>query len=481
MNIHLRFKLVPGLILLVLLLFSPTSHATTILPRVFIIQDDGTIIQSGTSESDVGIISYETISSRRVAEKFYATHSDIYDFLIIYTAFQPKTQIPSNEIIKSTISGIGLQVLETIPPYPSARLVQSIFASNIDNFNPNNPDLRMLFEEISHRWLTYIGDVRDCKDPSSEPCRRKTGFKINRDGGHWDENVDGLVRENGKIYSPPQSASGNPWQENNGYCTTLAIDFPLEVRLNSLELYLMGFLPPAEVQPLNWYEFGEWTSKGRKCTKRVLTVNDVINMSGPRNPSYQNVERDLSAAFILITKQGQTSIESQINKINFIAEIFPQKWNIATQYKSTINGVRVTPVTPAVIPTLPTKATAPAPSPISPSAPKSISVPAPKLISTTTPQPTPAVTSTPLVDSVEIESEKISEYLIEKGVVDTVKAVERVEQKERIPQVIYRINGHKKVKLLFIIPVIISIDVDVSAGTGRVMKVNKPWWSFLTR
>jgi hypothetical protein len=50
---------------------------------------------------------------------------------------------------------------------------------------------------------------------------------------------------------------------------------------------------------------------------------------------------------------------------------------------------------------------------------------------------------------------------------------------EENSNLIYSFKGDKEVKLLFIIPIKMNLETNVSAETGQVVSVNKPWWNFL--
>ena len=56
--------------------------------------------------------------------------------------------------------------------------------------------------------------------------------------------------------------------------------------------------------------------------------------------------------------------------------------------------------------------------------------------------------------------------------------VESIELKD-VGKPIYEVNGVKKVKLLWFIPIDMSIKTEIDAETGKVEKIKKPWWSFL--
>ena len=52
-----------------------------------------------------------------------------------------------------------------------------------------------------------------------------------------------------------------------------------------------------------------------------------------------------------------------------------------------------------------------------------------------------------------------------------------LEESSRAP--VYRVFGAREAKILFFIPVSVPIETQVSAQTGDVVSVQKPWWNFL--
>ncbi|GAF98716.1 unnamed protein product, partial [marine sediment metagenome] len=62
-----------------------------------------------------------------------------------------------------------------------------------------------------------------------------------------------------------------------------------------------------------------------------------------------------------------------------------------------------------------------------------------------------------------------------KGVIDSVDRMEiKLEDKP-----VYHVKGRKTGNLLWFIPVILDIDVEVNANTGSIENIARPWWSFL--
>ena len=60
-----------------------------------------------------------------------------------------------------------------------------------------------------------------------------------------------------------------------------------------------------------------------------------------------------------------------------------------------------------------------------------------------------------------------------------MESVEVVELREESQQPIYSVKGVIQTKLFLMIPVSMVIETSVSAETGEIISVHKPWWSFL--
>jgi uncharacterized membrane protein YkoI len=60
-----------------------------------------------------------------------------------------------------------------------------------------------------------------------------------------------------------------------------------------------------------------------------------------------------------------------------------------------------------------------------------------------------------------------------------IETVKEMELKQEDEKPIYLIKGEKFSRILAIFPVKLKIETKVSAETGEVLSVEKPWWSFL--
>lgn len=65
--------------------------------------------------------------------------------------------------------------------------------------------------------------------------------------------------------------------------------------------------------------------------------------------------------------------------------------------------------------------------------------------------------------------------------VAAVIKVNTIELKEESQQPIYSVIGTKQAKLFYFMPVSMRVETKISAESGNVISVKKPWWNFLAR
>lgn len=286
-----------------------------------------------------------TIDSIRVIRKFYETHPDVYDFIVIYSAIPTNTQAGSGLTVKNGIRGNGsfFPDLDETAKYGSkGKLLGQIFIPPSLGLDASGGIdlLGTLVHEVSHHWIMFIGDIAGCKDNpnlSIKCTKTPSGFRVSQDGGHWSSNVDTFVIENGVVFKHPNG--GLAWQMDPvGYCAGVPTTGS-SVRFNDIDLYLMGFISPNEAKPIYWYDLDNVFNEklgGRKCTRHILTAQDIITMEGPRQPAYPATQRDFKIGFILLTAPKQSVTQQQISRMNNIVNNFPTMWYEATHRTSTM-------------------------------------------------------------------------------------------------------------------------------------------------
>lgn len=60
-----------------------------------------------------------------------------------------------------------------------------------------------------------------------------------------------------------------------------------------------------------------------------------------------------------------------------------------------------------------------------------------------------------------------------------ITTIKEIELKEEDTRLIYLVRGEKSAKIFAIFPVTLEIETKVSAETGEVISIKRPWWSFL--
>lgn len=285
-------------------------------PDVFYMQDDGTFLdQDGSTLQDI------------VAKKFYSTHQDTYDFLAIYTTFGNPALSDYFIQVKNDIKGLGqgFPLQDNSAIYGSSGTLKGVAdIHNIDKYTNSSGDL---LHELGHNWLAGTNNLNDDKSTW-----------ITQGDLHWSHFLDTSTHINGITYYSPNG--GSIWKDNgNGTFTQDFSAVPIKnaLKFTSIELYLMGFLPKEKVQPTFLVVTNEPLNQTVSGTKKIITIDDLIKIAGPREPSYPNSQTDFKVGFILVTPKGVQATQDQMNKINWISQNFPQEWNDATSGFSTIN------------------------------------------------------------------------------------------------------------------------------------------------
>ena len=83
--------------------------------------------------------------------------------------------------------------------------------------------------------------------------------------------------------------------------------------------------------------------------RKVFTIQDMMDVLGPRIPSVTDSQKDFNMAFVMVVPEGETLTLEQSDALNWVANKFPITWYKSTSGKSTINGVIPTDLVPPVI------------------------------------------------------------------------------------------------------------------------------------
>ena len=276
-----------------------------------------------------------SIDTFAVAQKFYQSHPDNYDQVLLWTDQPLIRDAFAYEItVANEVRGIGQDIFDLSGSLGSAGRLRSLVMMDWLGKYPDDPTTKFLGEnntlsvlgqEVGHRWLAYV-HFRDRTGVNS-------GALLGRDEAHWSFFFD----------SDASVMEGNDIEDQGGgqFRTVDAVK-----RYSRLDQYLMGAIPPSQV-PTFFYVESPVSSKlpasapqigvSFTGTRRDVLVDDVIAIHGPRSPSSADSSKTFRQAFIYIVSAGRTLDSGQVSKLDRIRTQWETFFGQATESKMSAN------------------------------------------------------------------------------------------------------------------------------------------------
>jgi hypothetical protein len=276
-----------------------------------------------------------SIDTFAVAKKFYATHPDNYDQILLWTD-QPliRDAFAYELTVANEIRGIGQDIYDVSRSLGSGGRLRSLVVMDWLGKYPEDPaakflgennTLSVLGQEVGHRWLAYL-DFRDRTGVRSDAL-------LGRDLAHWSFYFD----------SDASVMEGNDIEDQGGgqFRTIDAVK-----RYSRLDQYAMGLVPPSSV-PTFFYVESPSSTRTRESapavnvsftgTRRDVLIDDVIAVMGQRLPSSNDSPKVHRQAFIYIVSAGHATDSGQIAKLDRIRTQWETFFLGATEGRMTAN------------------------------------------------------------------------------------------------------------------------------------------------
>jgi hypothetical protein len=271
-----------------------------------------------------------------VARKFYQSHPDTYDQLVIWADQAVVDDAFAYEVtVSNQIRGIGVSQFDASGDFGSGGRLQSYTVMDSIGKYPEDPlqvflgennTVSVLGQEVGHRWLAFL-EFRDHNGVSSDAL-------LGRDQAHWSFFLD----------SDASVMEGNDIEDLGGgsFRTTAAVQ-----RYSRLDQYAMGLIPPSQVPTFFYVENPTNVAGGRTAesaprvgvtfngTRRDVLIDDVIAVNGPRVPSSNDSPRTHRQAFVLVVGRGRTADSGQVAKIERIRRAWETFFQQATEGRMT--------------------------------------------------------------------------------------------------------------------------------------------------
>ena len=274
------------------------------------------------------------IDTFAVAKKFYATHPDSFDQILLWTD-QPliRDAFAYELTVANDVRGIGQDIYDVSRSLGSAGRLRSLVVMDwlgkypedpAQKFLGENSTLSVLGQEVGHRWLAYF-EFRDRTGARSESL-------LGRDTAHWSFFFD----------SDASVMEGNDIEDQGGgqFRTVDAVK-----RFSRLDQYAMGLVGASGVPPFFYVESPQGTTKTSESapsigvsftgTRRDVLIGDVIAIHGPRLPSVADSARVHRQAFIYIVTAGRATDAGQVAKLDRIRTAWEAFFLQATEGRMT--------------------------------------------------------------------------------------------------------------------------------------------------
>jgi len=266
-----------------------------------------------------------------LAKKFYRSHADNYDQLVIWS---DRALVDDAFAFEATVSnqirGIGVGVFDAARDFGSGGRLQSYAMMDnigkypedpLQTFLGENNTVSVLGQEVGHRWLAFL-EFRDHTGATSQAL-------LGRDQAHWSFFFD----------SDASVMEGNDIEDLGGgsFRTVGAVR-----RYSLLDQYAMGLVPESQVPTFFYVQNPVNVSGGRTATsapqigvtfngtRRDVLISDIVAVLGQRTPSAAESPRVHRQAFILVVSAGRTPDGAQVAKVDRIRRAWEAFFTTAT-------------------------------------------------------------------------------------------------------------------------------------------------------
>jgi hypothetical protein len=272
-----------------------------------------------------------------IEDGFLAVHADDSQFIVVYTTWSLPGGVGAlYQAVANDVEGIGYEHIAELDPVIPAPIFDDTEGSQVQGFlhmnrwtnyvgdDPGGTDdsrISLVFgQELGHAWLAFVHVDAPGIDPR---------ILLGRSDAHW----------NFYLHSAGSPVEGHAWTDNgDGTFTASKTEF---FEFSDLDLYLMGLLPPDDVEPFFaivdpsdcidsalpegdcapvdgfQFEADSYTVTG---TRVDLGVDDVIAAEGARDPAWPNTPDRYDVSFLLIKRPGEMLGAQELAQLDAIVE-----------------------------------------------------------------------------------------------------------------------------------------------------------------
>jgi len=294
---------------------------------------------------------FPTLDPMTATRRFYANHSDVYDFVFLFNNFglTPGPGTFAFELnVRNDILGIGdvlvgAETFDLGAEFGSPMRLASFLNMGSLSAYPADPKQRIpligenstlsvMGQESGHRWGIYTQFLDPVTNEVSDAL-------LGRGDAHWNFffNSQGSVMEGSDILDKGAAASPR-------FITRAPV-----VRFGEFDQYIMGLRAPGEVAASFLVEQPQGagsTSPGRSPQsglkfdgiRKNISIANIVAAEGPRKPDQSMAQRSFNFAFVLLVEEGSPApSDEDIAKIDRIRREWEAYFEQGTGYRADAN------------------------------------------------------------------------------------------------------------------------------------------------
>jgi uncharacterized protein (TIGR03437 family) len=280
----------------------------------------GAVVEHFGNTLDIDIVT--------LAQRFYQTHEDAYDYLVVYNNMEIGAMagaLAYESTVRSFSSGHGVPVQDTGAEYGSPSRLRSIMnMGQLDNYPVDTNAIVPLRGPAKDTPLTVLGHeaghlfnaFASIPDPNNPANKLMLGYG----GSHWSFTFD----------SEASLDEGEQIVDRGSDTSPRFVTGLVTQGYSPLDQYLMGFRPSAGVPPVfavigsGLSPLGHPASGVSMSGSRLdISVDDVIAAEGRRTPDSTAAQRRYRFAFILLVAAGSTPPDSDVQQVETYRQQFP--------------------------------------------------------------------------------------------------------------------------------------------------------------
>jgi len=290
-------------------------------------------IPGGSGAVGERFASSQDFDSVALSRKFYETHGDDFDQLVIFTNTRTTRRgtFAFEFTVANEVSGIDVDIYDSSRDVGSRGRLRSVVDIDVLTRFPDDPRQRFLGEnntlslmgqECGHRWLAFL-EFKDGTINSKE--------LLGRDDAHWSFFFD----------SDASSMEGNDIEDlgNGVFRTVGAVS-----RYSALDQYAMGLRAESDVPPMflvtrvsSGQNPGDAPRIGVEIrgARKDVRITDIVAASGTRRPDAASAQKVFRQAFIYVVAQARETTDD-LNKLERIRAAWETFFSESTEGRGTM-------------------------------------------------------------------------------------------------------------------------------------------------